>query len=101
MNTTISAQEKYQLELDQNITDWKQSIVNLAEASQKKDNSTAKQVPPNQHLKEIFQNGKVNLKFDSDVFTVSDFKFLKNGTIILNDDVPIGRILKRRASLIS
>ena len=56
-------------------------------------------MPPNPHFKQISPNGKLTIRFDNEVFEVSDLKMLNNGTIIIGDYLAHGRILKRRTSI--
>ena len=55
--------------------------------------------PPNPSLKEIDQIGSLIVRFDSDIYTVSNPKMLTDATILLSD-VGKSRTLKgRRASI--
>ena len=75
---------------------WKDDIV----AKLLKSKNFVNLKPPNPSVKEISQTGSLVLKFDSDIYIVSDPKMLTDGTILLSD-VGSNRTLKGRRTLIN
>ena len=69
--------------------DWKKGFERLAMLKKQREEEAKMQIalpkPPNPYFKEITENGKVVIGFDSEIYVVPSMTMINNGTIYLDE----------------